>query len=129
MVTQYLYQRNSHSVVVAKIIVLECCPPPECCDMRGLLSFSILYLLHTKPMYGSEIADELAKRRFDKPNPGTIYPALKAMEAEGLIRVEDGKARKKYRLTREGQKGLRDAARYFVQAYGEIVDEFRAGRV
>lgn len=114
---------------MAKIVVMECCPPPECCDMRGLLSFSILYLLHTKPMYGSEIADELAKRRFDRPNPGTIYPALKAMEAEGLIRLEGGKARKMYDLTRDGRKGLRDAARYFVQAYGEIVDEFRAGRV
>ena len=114
---------------MAKIIVMECCPPPECCDMRGLLSFSILYLLRAKPMYGAEIADELAKRRFDRPNPGTIYPALKAMETEGLIRTGGGKARKMYKLTREGQKGLRDATRYFVQAYGEIVDEFRAGRV
>ena len=33
------------------------------------------------------------------------------------------------RLTREGRTGLRDAARYFVQAYGDIVDDYRAKRI
>ena len=106
----------------------ECCPPPECCDMRGYLSFSILYLLGKKPMYGSQIATELMKRRFERPTPGTIYPALKALEAEGLIKP-DGKGKKVYRLTREGRTGLRDAARYFVQAYADVVDDFRAGKL
>ncbi len=107
----------------------ECCPPPACCDMRGYLSFSILYLLGKKPMYGSQLASELTKRRFDRPTPGTIYPALKALQEEGLIRPE-GKANKKvYRLTREGRSGLKDAARYFVQAYADVVDDFRAGNL
>lgn len=97
--------------------------------MRGMLSFSILYLLGKKPMYGSEIAGELARRRFERPNPGTIYPALKALQAEGLIRPEGRGAVKVYKLTREGRRGLREAARYFVQAYGDVVDDFRADRV
>lgn len=97
--------------------------------MRGLLSFSILYLLGKKPMYGSEIATELARRRFERPNPGTIYPALKALQEEGLIRPEGKGAVKTYKLTREGRLGLRDAARYFVQAYGDVVDDFRAGHI
>ncbi len=97
--------------------------------MRGYLSFSILYLLGKKPMYGSELASELTKRRFDRPTPGTIYPALKALQEEGLIRP-DGKGHKKvYRLTREGRTGLKDAARYFVQAYGDVVDDFRSGAI
>lgn len=33
----------------------------ECCDMRGLLGFLILFLLSKKPMHGQEIASELAK--------------------------------------------------------------------
>ncbi len=114
---------------MAQLAELECCPPPDCCDMRGYLSFSILYLLGKKPMYGSEIAGELALRRFERPNPGTIYPALKALLAEGLIRPEGKAAVKVYRLTRQGRRGLRDAARFFVQAYGDVVDDFRAGRV
>ncbi len=108
---------------------VECCPPPACCDMRGYLSFSILYLLGKKPMYGSEIATELTKRRFDRPTPGTIYPALKALEEEGLVRREGKGNTKVYRLTREGRTGLRDAARYFVQAYADIVDDYRAKKI
>ncbi len=97
--------------------------------MRGYLSFSILYLVGKKPMYGSEIASALAKRRFDRPTPGTLYPALKALQEEGLIRPEGKGAKKVYKLTREGRAGLRDAARYFVQAYGDVVDDARAGRL
>ncbi|ATZ61795.2 MAG: helix-turn-helix transcriptional regulator [Methanosarcinales archaeon Met12] len=36
-------------------------------------------------MYGQEIAREIAKRKGEKPNPGTLYPALGNMEAKGLI--------------------------------------------
>lgn len=106
-----------------------CCAPPDCCDMRGLLSFSILYLLGKKPMYGGQIAKELAARRFDRPNPGTLYPALKGLLEEGLIRPEPKAGKKVYRLTPDGRKGLRDSARFFVQAYGDIVDDFRGKRI
>lgn len=114
---------------MAALRVLECCPPPACCDMRGMLSFSILYLLGKRPMYGSEIAGELERRRYERPNPGTIYPALKDLEARGLIRLQGRGPKKVYRLTRDGRQGLRDAARFFVQAYGDVVDDFRGGRV
>ncbi len=97
--------------------------------MRGYLSFSILYLLGKKPMYGSQLASELKQRRFERPTPGTIYPALKALEEEGLIQPQGKGTKKVYRLTRQGRAGLRDAARYFVQAYGDVVDDFRGGRI
>ena len=57
-----------------------------CCDMRGMLSFLILFLLSKKPMHGQELANELRKRKGDKPSPGTIYPALKCLKEAGLIR-------------------------------------------
>jgi len=50
---------------------------PYYCDMRGMLSFLILFLLSKKPMNGQDIASELEKRKGEKPSPGTIYPALK----------------------------------------------------
>ena len=50
-----------------------------CCDMRGMLSFLILFLLSKKPMCGSELAKEIGKRKGETPSPGTIYPALKAL--------------------------------------------------
>jgi hypothetical protein len=56
----------------------ECCQDvPNCCDMRGMLSFMILWLLTKKPMHGQMIANEIEKRKGIKPTPGTIYPALK----------------------------------------------------
>ena len=53
------------------------------CDMRGMLSFTILWLLSKRPMYGQELAMEIGKRRGDKPNPGTIYPASRIWRHAG----------------------------------------------
>ena len=41
--------------------------PGKECDMRGLLSFQILFLLSKKPMHGEEMAQEIKKRRGEKP--------------------------------------------------------------
>lgn len=45
------------------------------CDMRGMLGFLILFLLSKKSMHGQELAEEIARRKGEKPRPGTIYPA------------------------------------------------------
>ena len=100
-----------------------CCRAPACCDMRGMLSFLILHVLSKRKMYGMEIAGEIAKRKADKPNPGTIYPTLKELERKGLIEVVKQDGMKYYRLTPSGKVGLEEAKRFFVQAYGDIVME------
>lgn len=108
----------------AKILVeVECCRPPECCDMRGMLSFLILHLLSKKKMYGGEIASEIAKRKAEKPNPGTLYPTLKDLQEKGLIEPFKEGATKYYRLTPAGKEGLEQAKEFFIQAYGDIVLE------
>lgn len=104
----------------AKVV---CCRAPECCDMRGMLSFMILHLLSKKRMYGMEIAEEIAKRKADKPNPGTIYPTLKMLESRGLIESYLEGRTKYYRLTPDGREGLVQAKRFFLQAYGDILSE------
>jgi len=53
----------------------------KCCDMKGYLSYLILWILSKEKMNGSEIARELEKRRGTKPSPGTIYPALKELKS------------------------------------------------
>lgn len=100
-----------------------CCRAPECCDMRGMLSFLIMHLLSSRDMYGMEIATEIAKRKADKPNPGTLYPTLKQMESRGLIESYMMEGTKLYRLTSEGSDGLKEAKRFFIQAYGDILRE------
>ena len=104
-------------------VEVECCQPPACCDMRGLLSFLILHLLSKKKMYGSEIANEIAKRKAEKPNPGTLYPTLKSLQARGPIEsTKEGNTRY-YKLTPAGKEGLQQAREFFIQAYGDIVLE------
>jgi PadR family transcriptional regulator PadR len=104
-------------------IEVECCRAPECCDMRGFLSFLILHVLSKKSMYGMEIADEIAKRKADKPNPGTLYPTLKDMERKGLVESSKKGNTRFYKLTPAGREGLAQAKEFFIQAYGDIVLE------
>src|SRR5215213_231630 len=63
----------------------------DCCDMRGMLGFLILFLLSKEPMHGQALADEIAKRKGEKPSPGTIYPALKNLREAGFIMEEENK--------------------------------------
>lgn len=91
------------------------------CDMRGLLSFQILFLLSKKPMHGEEMAQEIEKRRGEKPKAGTIYPALKELSIRGLIIGDkDGKIIV-YSITAKGRVALRHAMRYFIRSFGDML--------
>lgn len=97
--------------------------PPNCCDMRGMLSFMILWLLSKKSMYGQELAKEIGKRKGTKPNPGTIYPALKELKNRGLIESNKKGRMTTYQITEEGRKGFQIADEYFFRAFGEIFQD------
>jgi PadR family transcriptional regulator PadR len=96
-------------------------PDHLCCDMRGMLSFMLLWLLCKRPMYGQELAEEISKRRGEKPNPGTIYPALKDLQKRGLIIMRSEGRKTVYELTSQGQIGVVEASEYFCRVFGEIV--------
>ena len=103
----------------------ESCPEtPNCCDMRGMLSFYILWLLSKRSMNGKEISEELEKRRGTKPTPGTIYPALKNLRIKGLVEMERKGRATIYTLSETGREGLEKACRYFCAAFGEIFQEY-----
>lgn len=91
-----------------------------CCDMRGFLSFLILFLLSKKSMNGQEISRELERRKGDKPSPGTIYPALKSLKDHSLIKEQkDGKTIV-YTLTDEGKKVLKISKQQFIRTFTDI---------
>lgn len=95
--------------------------PPSCCDMRGFLTFLILFLLSKKPMHGQEIADELEKRKGERPSPGTIYPALKMMLEQGLIHEEKKGKTIVYSLTEEGKQSFKVAKTKFVRTFVDVI--------
>lgn len=99
------------------------------CDMRGMLSFQILFLLSKKPMHGEELAQELAKRRGEKPTAGTIYPALKELKNKHyIVGNKDGKLIV-YSLTPNGQNTYRQSIMYFQRCFGDIIIEVQRIRI
>lgn len=91
-----------------------------CCDMRGLLSFLILFLLSKKPMHGDEIADEIGKRKGSKPSPGTIYPALKCLKEAALIKEKKSGKKITYTLTESGKIVLKSAKQQFCRTFVDV---------
>jgi len=91
--------------------------------MRGMLSFLILWILSKKSMYGEEIAKELGKMKGVKPTPGTIYPALKQLQNNGMITSHKEGRKIIYSLTEAGQKASRESVDYFCSAFSPIFTE------
>ena len=89
----------------------------DCCDMRGLLGFLILFLLSKKEMHGQELADEIAQRKGEKPSPGTIYPALKGLREAGFLEEEKQGKTITYSLTPRGKKALAIAKKRFTKTF------------
>jgi PadR family transcriptional regulator PadR len=84
---------------------------------RGEFGLLLLALLARRPMYGYELASELKNRSgevIDLPE-GTIYPALRRLEREGLVagRWVDsggGPRRRYYDITAVGTRSLDEGA-------------------
>ncbi|HUC38956.1 MAG TPA: PadR family transcriptional regulator [Candidatus Acidoferrum sp.] len=93
------------------------------CDMRGMLSFQIMWLLSKRQMHGEEIAREIEKRRGDKPKAGTLYPALKELKEARLIKGRKSGKVITYSLTPSGNEALKHAIRYFCRSFGDVFNE------
>lgn len=95
------------------------------CDMRGFLSFMILWLLSKKNMHGQEIAKEIEKRRGEKPKAGTLYPSLKYLKNKGLIKgTKQGKV-VVYSLTKSGKASMEESMNYFCRSFSEIIENHK----
>jgi len=84
----------------------------NCCDMKGFLSYLILWILSKNKMNGAEISKELEKRRGVKPSPGTLYPALKELRDKGLIESDESKY---YSLTEKRRRRIEFCLQFLLQ--------------
>jgi len=78
---------------------------------KGLLEFCVLSLLSSRPRYGYELVQELAKSNGMLTTEGTIYPLLSRLRRERLVDTEwrestGGPPRKYYRVTSTGHRAL-----------------------
>ena len=75
---------------------------------HGELPLVLLALMGDRPMHGYEVMAELA-RLFGpayRPSPGTVYPAIEALEAEGLLEGSEHDGRTTYTTTEDGAGAL-----------------------
>ncbi|GEM_PF-6275592 len=92
-------------------------------QLGGLLSFTILWVLKENRLSGQELADELYRRRGQRPTPGTLYPALKELREKGLATMEKRGRCTYYSLTPEGLATASDFANYLCLAFQDVFSQ------
>ena len=79
---------------------------------RNFLRPCILLLLRESPAHGYDLLERAKAFGFTGSDPGGLYRALRALEAEGLVRSAwepspEGPDRRIYEITREGAEWVR----------------------
>ena len=91
----------------------------------GFVRLHILYHASEGSVCGVDLSTELARHGY-KLSPGTLYPILHALEASGYlrraVRIERGRQRKVYTLTRRGEGALKQAREQLRELVEEVLD-------
>src|SRR3989442_10462128 len=96
---------------------------------KGLLRYYILHKIAQKPIHGYEIIQDIDSKTEGawRPGAGSIYPILKKLVSEGLIKAEpepsDEATRRVYHITSKGVESLAHAKEMFTnfqQRFGSL---------
>ena len=87
------------------------------------MNIHILHHAKEEPFYGSWMIEELRSHGY-KVSAGTIYPMLHSLEEAELIQQEErtveGKVRKYYSITPQGEQVLEEARKRAYELFKEI---------
>ncbi len=91
----------------------------------GFIKIHILYHASKEPIFGVEIAKELARHGYSI-SPGTLYPTLHRLAEEGYLKsnskVVNGRVRKYYQATAEGKLLLEQARKKIRELVTEVIE-------
>lgn len=91
----------------------------------GFVKIHVLHYAAEAPVYGLELIEELARHGYDL-SPGTLYPTLHRLHELGYLaredRVVDGRRRKYYTITGQGQAALAEARLKIAELVGEVLE-------
>lgn len=92
--------------------------------LRGAVRLHVLHHAAHGEVHGAWMATELAEHGY-RISPGSLYPTLHKMEAEGLLRssrqIVDGRVRRSYRATPGGRRVLESAKRQLRELAREVL--------
>jgi DNA-binding PadR family transcriptional regulator len=96
--------------------------------LRGAVRLHILHHAANGEVYGAWMAKELANHGY-RISPGSLYPTLHKMEAEGLItssqHIVDGRVRRSYGATAKGRRTLESTKRQLRELADEVLGDPR----
>jgi PadR family transcriptional regulator PadR len=91
----------------------------------GLIRLHVLHHATQQQIYGAWMIEELRRHGY-VISAGTLYPMLHGLTQKGYLRVrQDGpgkRARRVYRITRQGRAALADAKAKVRELFGELFD-------
>jgi DNA-binding PadR family transcriptional regulator len=94
--------------------------------LRGAVRLHVLHHACKGEVHGAWMATELARHGYNI-SPGSLYPALHKMEAEGLIRsrseVVEGRVLRSYTATAKGRRELNTTKQQLRELASEVFEE------
>ncbi|MEW1996912.1 PadR family transcriptional regulator [Streptomyces coelicoflavus] len=93
---------------------------------RGAVRLHILHHAAVEDIHGAWMTEELARHGY-RISPGTLYPTLHRLEADGLLeseqRVVEGRARRVYRATEAGRQALAEDRKALAELAREVLGD------
>lgn len=96
--------------------------------VRGNLDAILLAALERQPSHGYGLIQLIRRKYQYYLGPSTIYPALNSFEKKGFVKgawllANDGRPRKNYTITKEGQKILEDIRLNLETIVGDVFND------
>jgi DNA-binding PadR family transcriptional regulator len=92
----------------------------------GFIRLHVLYHAGKESICGVELMEELRHHGYEV-GPGTMYPMLHQMQADGLLTCKDeivnGKRRKNFQATAAGRRLLKQARGKLKELASEVLDD------
>ncbi len=97
---------------------------------RGNVRSAILSLLSQHSFNGYGLIRAISNHTDGawRPSPGSIYPALTALQAEGLIESNGASKRTEYALTEAGRAYVSENSAEMAQVWADVTQEAGAGK-
>jgi DNA-binding PadR family transcriptional regulator len=94
--------------------------------LRGAVRLHILHHAAQGQVHGAWMATELAHHGY-RISPGSLYPTLHKMEAQGLLRssqlVVEGRSRRSYVATAKGRRALESTKYQLRELANEVLGD------